>query len=117
MELKKCLFDGFTIDVLRQYQQLNANSSHVDDRAGTKSIMNVSRLQCHGVQSVRAKGMPRQCTILAAKNMCRSGASFLLRLSRPNDLNPPEDENANQHALTRHPRTVVFESKPRIMET
>ena len=58
MELKKSLFDGFTIDVIRQYQRLNAKSSHIDNRAGAKSITNVSRLQCHSVQIERAKGCP-----------------------------------------------------------
>ena len=58
--------------------------------------------------------------IMVAENMCRIGASFLLRLSRLNDLNPPDDANAIQNAPTGRPRTVVsvfLEYKPRIMES
>ena len=50
--------------------------------------------------------------IMAAENMCRIGASFLLCLSRPNDLNFQGDDNANQNAPT---SSLMYKS--RLMET
>ena len=98
IDIEKSLFDGCMI---QQYQQINAISHHLSnierDEANSKCLK-ATMSWCSKCESKRDAQTMLHRDIMADENMCRIGASFLLRLSRPNDLNFQDDDNDNQHA-------------------